>query len=70
MEIFAAIIYLIIGVALSTYWFHRDYKEQYHLLGEYAMSEIACLFLIGMTVFWPIILIMEVIEKSSTKKSS
>jgi sugar phosphate permease len=70
MEIFATIIYLIIGAVLSAYWFHRDYKEEYHLLGEYAISEIACLFLVGMTVFWPIILIMEVIEKCFTKKSS
>ena len=70
IEIFATIIYLIIGAVLSVYWFHRDYKEEYSLLGEYAISEIACLFLIGMTVFWPIILFMEVIGKGFAKKSS
>ena len=57
------IIYVTIGVILALYWFHKKYKEDYNVIGNDAISSIACLYMLIMCAFWPIILVIKSIKR-------
>ena len=63
IEIIGGAIYVAIGVILAMYWFRKDYKEEYVLLGEYAIPEMACLMMLAMAASWPIMVIIELLKK-------
>jgi len=54
------ILYLLIGVCLSCYWWDKTYKKAYNEAKESkegAEEGMASILLILMTIFWPILLV-------------
>jgi hypothetical protein len=47
------------------YWFRRKYKEDYELLGEYAIPEMACLMILAMAASWPIMMVVELLKRKN-----
>ena len=62
--IICGIIYITIGVILALYWFHKKYKEDYNIVGNDAISSIACLYMLAMCAFWPIVFVMKFIRRN------
>lgn len=61
----AIMVYFIIGFVLSSYWFTRDYEEEYKKSiedGESVEKGMVSFLLLLMTVFWPIVLVKNLIK--------
>jgi hypothetical protein len=63
IEIIGGAVYVAIGVILAIYWFRKYYQEEYVLLGEYAIPEMACLMMLVMAASWPIMMVVELLKK-------
>ena len=59
------VVYFIIGIILSIYWWNKEYEEDYEKLKK--MNEVdesgTMIFLMFLTVFWPIKFIKNLINK-------
>lgn len=56
------LLYVLIGTALSIYWFRRNFYEDYKVGKELAIDgneSTACLMMAAMMIIWPIIALME-----------
>lgn len=63
IEIIGGAIYVAIGAILAIYWFRKYYQEEYVLLGEHAIPEMACLMMLVMAAFWPVKMVVELLKK-------
>ena len=57
--------YLVIGIALMAYWWHKSYQEEYEKAkknDELVEDNMATLTLLFMLFFWPLILIGKFIK--------
>ena len=61
----AIMAYFIVGFVLSYYWFARDYEDEYEKSiddGEPVEKGMVSFLLLLMTVFWPIVLVKNLIK--------
>ena len=56
------IIYLIIGICLSHYWWNKEYKKEYDYVKSVGEAEdgYAILYLLVVTLLWPIKLFIRI----------
>ena len=65
IEALLVVSYCVIGFALSFYWFKRDYEEEYEKVdeGDEPIEKgMAGLLLLAFIIFWPIVLIKNLIK--------
>lgn len=65
LQYIAIMAYFIVGFVLSYYWFARDYEEEYKKSiedGESVEKGMVSFLLLLMTVFWPIVLVKNLIR--------
>ena len=59
------VVYFIVGIILTLYWFKTDYAESYKSSVEDGTEEkgMTCIFLLLLIIFWPIKLVRNLNKK-------